>query len=107
MEALKEEYFDGLKAELKGVLPSSSTSNVDNQISAKVTEDREESGPDYEQIAKDKEEMELLLISKKKKGLYEAMKVNWLLLKYYLCCAVLHSIWPHSIVNLFIALKIF
>ncbi|XP_062016516.1 pescadillo homolog [Rosa rugosa] len=74
LKALQKEYFDGLKVELKGVLPSSSISKTDNQISAKATEDREESDFDYEQIAKDKEELELLTISKKKRGLYEAMK---------------------------------
>ncbi|XP_050367996.1 pescadillo homolog [Argentina anserina] len=70
LKALQEKHYEGLKVELKGV-PLSKT---DNQISAKSMEDREESDPDYEQMAKDKDELALLTVSKKKRGLYEAMK---------------------------------
>lgn len=76
LKALQEKYFEGLKEEIKGVPASSSISKTDNQISAKSTEDREESDPDYEQIARDNDERHLKLMTKKKRGLYEAMKVN-------------------------------
>ena len=75
LKALQEKHFEGLKVELNGVSPSSSSSKTDNQLSAKSTEDREESDPDLEQIAKDSDELALLTVSKKKRGLYEAMKV--------------------------------
>ncbi|KAL6202586.1 hypothetical protein ACLB2K_026294 [Fragaria x ananassa] len=74
LKALQEKYFEGLKEEINGVPASSSISKTDNQISAKSTEDREESDPDYEQISRDNDERHLKLMTKKKRGLYEAMK---------------------------------
>ncbi|XP_048434825.1 LOW QUALITY PROTEIN: pescadillo homolog [Pyrus x bretschneideri] len=70
MMALEKQYHDELNMELQGIQHPSSTSNVDNQNSAKdTTEDAEEFDPDT-----DRDNMSKMLMSRKKRGVLEAME---------------------------------
>ena len=80
MMAYEKQYHDELKMELDGIPYSSSTSN---QIPAEDTEVGEESIPDTQQIAEDSANMSKVLMSRKKKGLYEAIQVTHKLIPKY------------------------
>lgn len=84
MMALEKQYHDELTMELRGNQYSSSASDKNKQISGEDSMDveagEEESLPD---IAND---MSTLLMSRKQRGLYEAMKVILLTL---ICCILL------------------
>ncbi|KAH0984694.1 hypothetical protein GBA52_011871 [Prunus armeniaca] len=62
--ALERQYHDELNKELHGVPHSSSVSNIDNRISGKETEDKEEFDDDSE-LAK-------LVLSRRERGNLEA-----------------------------------
>ncbi|EXC20337.1 Pescadillo-like protein [Morus notabilis] len=70
---LEKQYHDELKMELQGVSYSSSTSK---QVSVEETEVREESLPDAEQIAQDTANMSKVVMSRKKRRLYEAIEIG-------------------------------
>lgn len=70
MIALEKQYHDELKRELEGVPYSSSVSNVAE------TGGREEPLPDLQQIAEDAANMSKVVMSRKKRGLLEAIEVN-------------------------------
>lgn len=75
MMALEKQYHDELKLELQGVKPSA-ISNVDKQLPDQQSEGREDSNlPDYQQIAEDTDNLSKVMMSRKKKSLYEAMQV--------------------------------
>lgn len=90
MMALEKQYHDELKMELEGNEYSSSASDKNKQISGEDSDDEEareeESLPDMQDIANDAANMSTLLMSRKKRGLYEAMKVMLLTL---ICCILL------------------
>lgn len=75
MMALERQYHDELNKELHGVPHSSSVSNIDNHISGKETEDKEEFDDDSE-LAK-------LSLSRRKRGNLEAAEVNLLMPSCY------------------------
>lgn len=75
MMALEKQYHDELNKELHGVPHSSSVSNIDNHISGKETEDKEEFDDDSE-LAK-------LTLPRKKRGKLEAIEVNLLMPSCY------------------------
>ncbi|XP_044465681.1 LOW QUALITY PROTEIN: pescadillo homolog, partial [Mangifera indica] len=80
MMALEEQYHDELKVELQGNPYSSSASDKNKQISGEDGDDGEamedESLPDVQDIANDAANMSTLLMSRKTRGLYEAMKIG-------------------------------
>ncbi|KDO55160.1 hypothetical protein CISIN_1g040664mg [Citrus sinensis] len=69
---LEKQYHDELKMELDGFKYSSSVSDATKQKSGEDMETGEEPLPDVQQIST--EDMSKLLMSRKKRGLYEAMK---------------------------------
>lgn len=75
---LEKQYHDELKMELQGVSYSSSTSK---QVSVEEMEVREESLPNAEQIAQDTANMSKVVMSRKKRRLYEAIEVTILMFK--------------------------
>lgn len=87
MMALEKQYHDELKMELQGNPYSSSASDKNKQISGEDGDDGEamedESLPDVQDIANDAANMSTLLMSRKTRGLYEAMKV---ILWTLICC---------------------
>lgn len=74
MMTLEKQYHDELKMELDGINYSSSVSDG-KQKSDEDVETGEDSLPDMQQISNDTADMSKLLMSRKKRGLYEAMKV--------------------------------
>lgn len=88
MMTLEKQYHDELKMELQGMQYSSSASDLDKQKSDEYMESREESLPDMPQISNDAADMSKLLMSRKKRGLYEAMKVILLIFcdSFDMCC---------------------
>ncbi|KAK9225036.1 hypothetical protein WN943_010077 [Citrus x changshan-huyou] len=72
MMTLEKQYHDELKMELDGFKYSSSVSDATKQKSGEDMETGEEPLPDVQQIST--EDMSKLLMSRKKRGLYEAMK---------------------------------
>lgn len=74
MMTLEKQYHDELKLELDGINYSSSTSDGNKQKSDEGMETGEDSLPDMQQISNDTADMSKLLMSRKKRGLYEAMK---------------------------------
>lgn len=73
MMTLEKQYHDELKMELDGFKYSSSVSAATKQKSDEDMETFEEPLPDVQQIST--ADMSKLLMSRKKRGLYEAMKV--------------------------------
>ncbi|KAL5793237.1 hypothetical protein ACOSP7_001831 [Xanthoceras sorbifolium] len=73
MMTLEKQYHDELKMELQST-QSSSASDMNKQSSGEDMEAREESLPDMQQIANDTANMSKILMSRKKRGLYEAIK---------------------------------
>ena len=89
MMALEKQYHDELKLELQGVQYSSATSNVDKQSSDQENEGGEDADlPDPEQIAEDNANLPLVVMSRNKKKLYEAMQVI-----YLLCYSIRDGAW--------------
>lgn len=80
MMAYEKQYHDELKMELDGIPYSSSTSK---QVPVEDTEVGEEPIPDTQQIAEDSANMSKVLMSRKKKGLYEAIQVTYKLIAKY------------------------
>ena len=76
MLALEKQYHNELQLELQGVQYSSSVSNVNKRSSVEDTEAGEESLPDMQQIAEDSTTMSKVVMSRKKRRLYEAMQVT-------------------------------
>ncbi|KAH9790911.1 Pescadillo-like [Citrus sinensis] len=72
MMTLEKQYHDELKMELDGFKYSSSVSDATKQKSDEDMETGEEPLPDVQQIST--ADMSKLLMSRKKRGLYEAMK---------------------------------
>ncbi|TXG49248.1 hypothetical protein EZV62_025123 [Acer yangbiense] len=72
MMTLEKQYRDELKMELQ--VTQSSALDTNKQSSGEDMEAREESLPDIQQIANDTANMSKVLMSSKKRGLYEAMK---------------------------------
>lgn len=75
MEALEKQYREELKMELQG--PESSP--VSKKIKQSSVEDmpaREEHLPGLQQVAEDAENRDILTMSRRKRGLYEAIKKN-------------------------------
>lgn len=70
----QNQYLDELKMEVDGV-QHSSTASDNKQSSSKETEARE-SEPDLQQIVQDHAKMSEVLMSRRKRGIYEAMQVN-------------------------------
>ncbi|CBI34871.3 hypothetical protein VitviT2T_022402 [Vitis vinifera] len=76
MLALENQYHNELQLELQGVQYSSSVSNMNKQSSVEDTEAWEESLPDMQQIAEDTTTMSKVVMSRKKRRLYEAMQIG-------------------------------
>lgn len=76
--AREKQYLDELKMEVKGSQYSSPSDNSKQNTDEDMMETREETEtvPEVEQIANDTANMSKILMSRKKKGLYEAMKVT-------------------------------
>ena len=86
MLALENQYHNELQLELQGVQYSSSVSNMNKQSSVEDAEAWEESLPNMQQIAEDTTTMSKVVMSRKKRRLYEAMQVTLLtpiMLLYY------------------------
>ncbi|XP_020534614.1 pescadillo homolog isoform X2 [Jatropha curcas] len=75
MEALEKQYREELKAELQGQDYSPALKKV-KQSSFEEMQPREEHLPGLQQIAEDAENRDVLTMSRKKRGLYEAIKKN-------------------------------
>lgn len=84
MSILEKQYHEELKMELKGVQYLAG-SNANKQNSADDTEAVEESLPEaaVQQVAEDVASMAKVLMPRRKRKLYEAMKVKLLII---LCC---------------------
>ncbi|KAF8399759.1 hypothetical protein HHK36_015630 [Tetracentron sinense] len=74
MYDLEKQHHEQLKMELQGELYSASLSNKNMQSSVEITETREEFLPDLEQVVEDAASMSKVLMSRKKRSLYEAMQ---------------------------------
>lgn len=70
----QNQYLDELKLEVDGV-QYSSTASDNKQRSSKGTEARE-SEPDLQQIVQDYANRSTVVMSRRKRGMYEAMQVN-------------------------------
>lgn len=70
----QNQYLNELKLEVDGV-QYSSTASDNKQSSSKETEARE-SEPDLQQIVQDHANRSTVLMSRKKRGLYQAIEVN-------------------------------
>lgn len=78
MSALQKQYHDELKMELKGTQHSSVSNVSKEKSSAEETEaGGEEPLPNLKQIAEDSTNMSKVTMSRKKRRLYEAMKVTF------------------------------
>lgn len=75
MSILEKQYHDELKMELQGV-QYSSVSNANKQNSAEDVEAGEKSLSDLQQVEKDHANIEKVVMSRKKRGLLEAMKIG-------------------------------
>ncbi|XP_038876519.1 pescadillo homolog isoform X1 [Benincasa hispida] len=71
MMALDKQYHDELKLELQGAQYPLAISKVDKQLSDEDYFDL----PDYQQIAEDNANLSMVLMPRKKRGLYKAMKI--------------------------------
>ncbi|XP_038876520.1 pescadillo homolog isoform X2 [Benincasa hispida] len=67
----KQKYHDELKLELQGAQYPLAISKVDKQLSDEDYFDL----PDYQQIAEDNANLSMVLMPRKKRGLYKAMKI--------------------------------
>ncbi|KAK9119796.1 hypothetical protein Scep_017889 [Stephania cephalantha] len=85
MAILEKQYHDELKMELQGVpytTRESISNETDRQSPAETTDGKEESlinvlpDPDPDQIAKDASSMATVVMSRKKRRLYEAMQIG-------------------------------
>lgn len=76
MSALEKQYHDELKMELQGITYSASLSNKNVQISVEDLGAKDDSLPDKEQIAEDTRSMSKVVMSRKKRRLYEAMQIS-------------------------------
>ncbi|KAL6994392.1 hypothetical protein U1Q18_012497 [Sarracenia purpurea var. burkii] len=75
MLILEKQYHDELKLELQGVqYPSASNGNGQN--STVDMEDGEESTPDLQQVVEDAANLSKVVMSRKKRKLYEAMQIG-------------------------------
>lgn len=76
MMALEKEYHDELKLELQGGKYPSAISKLDKQLPDQENEGGEDTNlPDYQQMAEDTDNLSKVMMSRKKKNLYEAMQV--------------------------------
>lgn len=77
MLVLEKQYHDELKMELQGVPYSSSVQNTNKEGSVEDTEaEVRDSVPDLQQIAEDSANMSKIVMSRKKRKLYEAMQIG-------------------------------
>lgn len=79
MKVLEQQYHDELKKELQGAAYAPKGFNVDEQSSAGELKTAEESTSNIEQNVIDSANMPLVMMSRKKRRLLEAMEVNSLL----------------------------
>lgn len=75
MMAHEKQYHDELKMELQGVQYSAAISKVDKQSSDQESEGGEDSALPDQQIADDNANLSKVVMSRKKRKLYEAMQV--------------------------------
>lgn len=75
MAILEKQYHDELKLELQGITYSASLSNKNVQSSIEDTKAEDNSLPDPEKVAEDTRSMSKVVMSRKKRKLYEAMQV--------------------------------
>lgn len=78
MMILEQQYRDELKKELQGVPYTSTGSNVDKQTSAKEIQTEEGSTSNIQQNVDDVANMPLVMMSRKKRKILEAMQVTLL-----------------------------
>ncbi|XP_042480753.1 pescadillo homolog [Macadamia integrifolia] len=76
MSKLEKQYHDELNLELQGVQYAASVSNEEVPGVVEKTEAREESAPDQGEAAKDVDDMSMVVMSRKKRRLYEAMQIS-------------------------------
>ncbi|XP_008462522.2 pescadillo homolog [Cucumis melo] len=77
MMALEKEYHDELKLELQGGKYPSAISKLDKQLPDQENEGGEDTNlPDYQQMAEDTDNLSKVMMSRKKKNLYEAMQIG-------------------------------
>ncbi|KAF8365021.1 hypothetical protein HHK36_032976 [Tetracentron sinense] len=72
----EKRFHDELKMEQEGVQYSASVANKIMQSSVEVTEAREVSLPDFAQVTEDAASMSKVVMSRKKRRLYEAMQIG-------------------------------
>ncbi|XP_077221008.1 pescadillo homolog [Tasmannia lanceolata] len=76
MSILEKQHHDQLNMELQGITYSASLSNKNVKSSVENTEAKEDSVPDLEQVIEDTRNMSKVVMSRKKRKLYEAMQIG-------------------------------
>ncbi|KAL6003252.1 hypothetical protein ACLOJK_023475 [Asimina triloba] len=76
MAMLEKQYHEELKMELQGISYSETLSNKNLQSSVEDPDAKVDSHPDLEQVVEDAEKMSKVLMSRKKKGIYEAIQIG-------------------------------
>ncbi|KAJ4960868.1 hypothetical protein NE237_020778 [Protea cynaroides] len=76
MSVLEKQYHDELKLELQGVRYTASVSNEKVQGLVEKTEVGEKSLPDPGEVTKDADNMSMVVMSRRKRRLYEAMQIS-------------------------------
>ncbi|XP_043726284.1 pescadillo homolog [Telopea speciosissima] len=76
MAILEKQYHDELELERQGVQYTASVSNKKMQGGLEKTEAEEESVQDPGEVAKDADNMSMVVMSRKKRRLYEAMQIS-------------------------------
>lgn len=94
MQDLEKQHHEELKRELQDLNPSPVSKKIKKSL-VEDTEPVEEPHTDLQQIIEDNERRETLLMPRKKRGLYEAIKVTVITL---LCCLSSFSTCCHSLV---------
>lgn len=87
MELLEKQYHDELEKEIQGMPYSASISETKQKSSDAVEEPQ--TRPNLDQIAEDTDNLSMAIMSRKKRRLYEAMKVtilNYVHLFYGIFC---------------------
>lgn len=74
---IEKRYHDELKMELEGAQCSGAASNQERKTISQDAEPGDESvAPDVQQVVEDSDNLSMVVMSRKKRQLYEAMKVN-------------------------------
>ncbi|KAL6007119.1 hypothetical protein ACLOJK_032615 [Asimina triloba] len=76
MAMLEKQYHEELKMELQGISYSETLSNKNLKSSVEDPDAKVDSRPDLEQVVEDAEKMSKVLMSRKKKGIYEAIQIG-------------------------------